>query len=198
MRKFPRQRTAFCSPFLSDQQVRILVQKYRARDARQPITDAQILIAGENLMRGIDLRSNLRLIYQWKLESFLRRFQWAQEFPDGVSDDMLIKAVAAARIANPSDISSVRIALTAFTTIRYVGVPVASAFLTAMHPKSFTVIDRQAYKSLGAKFRDGISEYLDYLSFCHAEAARLAVELREHDQALWQYGADLGRGRSGH
>ena len=182
----------FRSPFSDAHQVRDLVRRYLLRDANQPITDAQILAAGAAILRGEDLRGNLRLVFRWKLESFLPRFPWVRSFPDSIPDATLINAVAIARKALPTDKASVRAALQKLDDIPYVGVPVASAFMTAMHPDRFTVTDRQAYKSLGCAFQDGISEYLEYLAFCHAEAKRLAVTLREHDQALWQYGKDLG------
>jgi hypothetical protein len=80
--------------------------------------------------------------------------KWVREFPDGVSDVALNDAIRAARKAvdNPFDEKLVRAALIAFDKMKYVGVPVASAFLTAMAPTKFTIIDRQAFKALGTPF----------------------------------------------
>jgi len=79
----------------------------------------------------------------------------------------------------------IRAAIEAFKDIHGVRVPVASAFLTAMDPEQFTIIDRQAYKALGVKFRDGTSEYLEYLG------KRLGFTLQESGQM--QPAAEHGR-----
>jgi hypothetical protein len=162
---------------------------------QNPISRDQVFAAGKNLLSSIDVRSNLRFIYRWKLRSFARRFKWVNEFPDGISDTVLNDAILAAQkaVQNPSDKSLVRAALKAFGQMQGVGVPVASAFLTAMDPTQFTIIDRQAFKTLGAAFHARISDYLEYLWFCRGEAARLSVTLNEHDRALWQRGVEIGR-----
>lgn len=93
-------------------------------------------------------------------------------WPDGIPEEELREALSAAQKATASDEASIRDALQKLDNLPKVGVPVASAFLTAMHPEQFTVIDRQAYKALGVEFREDISEYLRYLEFCRQEAAR--------------------------
>jgi hypothetical protein len=69
-----------------------------------------------------------------------------------------------------------------------VGILVATAFSTGMHPLTFTIIDRRAYRTLNVDFHDPIpiDEYLHYREFCRDQATRLAVSLREYDHALWQ------------
>jgi len=86
-------------------------------------------------------------------------------------------------------------ALRAFDDLPWVGIPVASAFLTALHPCRFTVIDRQAYKALSVDFPGYLKpdEYRAYLSFCRRQAADLGVSLRVYDRALWQLGWERGR-----
>ena len=71
------------------------------------------------------------------------------------------------------------------------------AAILAMHPSALTVIDRQAYKALGALFRDPIPvpEYLNYVRFCREHSDRFGVTMREYDQALWQSGSDTGSRR---
>ncbi len=198
------QPTAFRPVFKGAQEVRDLIQRrIKERNAKPTpgrIEREQVFEAGRNLLRGIDVRSNLRCIYRWKLGSFVRRFKWVKDFPDGVSEQVLNNAVSLAQkaVENPLDKDSVRTALEAFKALRGVRVPVASAFLMAMDRERFTIIDRQAYKALGAPFRDSISEYLEYLWFCRSEAARLSVTLEEHDRALWQRGVEIGPQRRGH
>jgi hypothetical protein len=152
-----------------------------------------VLAAGASLLRNVDIRSNLRFIFRWKLQSFKNRFPWVRAWPDGIPEEKLSEAVTAAQKATMSNEESIRDALQKLDNLPYVGVPVASAFLTAMHPEKFTVIDRQAYKALGADFRQDVSEYLRYLKFCQQQAARFKVSLRDHDRALWQFGAEIPR-----
>jgi hypothetical protein len=116
-----------------------------------------------------------------------------QKFPEGVPREILSDALVAARRAKASDEDSVRRAFQAFTAVKGVRIPTASAFLATIRPKQFTIIDRWAYKALGVEFRSGVGEYLSYLRFCHQEAAKWGIALREYDQALWQYGVELTR-----
>ncbi len=151
----------------------------------------QAFAAGAELRSGTgDIRVQLRCIYRWKLNAFVHRF-----IPDKVPDELLNNAVVLARaaIANPDDEAAVCAVLVAFKAIRGVSVPVASAFLMAMDKDRFTIIDRQAYKTLGVSFRDGIAEYIAYLWFCRRETARLGVSLEDYDRALWQRGVVIGR-----
>jgi hypothetical protein len=155
-------------------------------------------IAGENLQRRIGVRANLRVIYRWKLKAFFHRFRWVGEFPDKVSDESLNKALEAALKARALDEPSIRTALEAFISINGVRVPTASAFLTAIRPEEFTIIDRQAYKALGVEFSDGIAEYLKYLRFCHHEANRWGSPCVSMTGLYGQYGVELAsRGQQG-
>ncbi|MCC6948333.1 MAG: hypothetical protein IT539_11255 [Bradyrhizobiaceae bacterium] len=198
-----RQPTKFRSTFKDAQEVCDLIGRRETEKKAKPTSDRvqreEAYEAGQNLLLGLNVRASLRCIYRWKLGSFVRRFKWVKIFPDNVSDQMLDNAVSLARkaIENSNDKDSVREALEALTAIRGVRVPVASAFLMAMDPKRFTIIDRQAYKALGVEFRDGILDYLEYLWFCRREAERLRVTLEEHDRALWQRGVELGRLKRG-
>jgi hypothetical protein len=146
-----RQRTEFHSVFKSAQEVRDLIKRREAEKKAKPTSDRiqreQAFEAGKNLLRGVDVRVNLRCIYRWKLGSFVRRFEWVKAFPDGVPVKLLDNAVLLARraIENPHDKDSVREALEAFTAIRGVRVPVASAFLMAMNPERFSIILPRSY-----------------------------------------------------
>jgi hypothetical protein len=189
--------TPFRSPFSTIQQIHDLLKRQKEASLGKPenkpkFEDARI--AGENLQRRIDVRSNLRVICRWKLKAFFHRFRCVGEFPDKVSDESLNKALEARALDEPS----IRTALEAFISIKGVRVPTASALLTAIRPEEFTIIDRQAYKALGVEFSDGIAEYLKYLRFCHREANRWGITLRDHDRAVWQYGVELAsRGQQG-
>jgi hypothetical protein len=178
----------FVTPFRDSEHAVACTRRYLERDAGQPIRDAEVLTAGQNLLRGVEVRANLRLVFRWKLESFIHRFEWVRSFPDNIEDAVLDCALQVARNFNNSD----AIMVSVLDAIPRVGVPVASAFLTAMYPERFTVTDRQAYRALQRRFRETASEYLEYLAFCRSEASRLGMSLRDHDRALWWHGAQLG------
>jgi hypothetical protein len=182
----------FHSPFSSVADIRPLLQRHRADDAKAKVRDQQAFAAGKQLLEGARVRKNISIIFRWKLQSFYR-FPWVRAFPEESSDEDINLAVARARDARASDEASVSEAILAFTRLRRVGIPVASAFLAAMHPRQFTVMDRQAYKALQVSFRPSIPGYLKYLQFCRREAKRLGVSLRKHDEALWQYGKQMRR-----
>jgi thermostable 8-oxoguanine DNA glycosylase len=186
----------FCSPFNSANEVRVHIERRRAeREAsprkRNPIRREEAFAAGTNVDRGIDVRMNLKKIYKWKMKAFQR---FHLDFPDRITDEELNTAIEAARnaIRNPQDKRAVFVALDALKSLRGIGVPTASAILTAMNHKDFAIIDRQAFKALGVqRFRARIEDYIDYLRFCRNEAERLGVSLDCHDQALWQRGREI-------
>jgi hypothetical protein len=120
-----RSTTPFRSPFSSIQQIHNLMKRQAEHSAtkgkskgKYKYQDAQI--AGENLRRGGDVRSNLRVIYQWKLKAFLW-LSWVREFPDNVPDELLNKVLATALKATASDEPSIRAALAAFIAIKGCG-----------------------------------------------------------------------------
>jgi hypothetical protein len=129
-----RQPIEFQRAFENAEQVCELIR--RREQERDPYSAdrKKIFDAGKNLLDDINMRSmrsNLRDIYRWKLRAFEHRFKWVRDFPDGVSDVAPNDAIRAARKAvdNPFDEELVRAALVAFDKMKYVGVPVASAFL---------------------------------------------------------------------
>jgi hypothetical protein len=68
-----------------------------------------------------------------------------------------------------------------------VNVPVASAILTAIDQRRYTVIDFRALEGLGVKgIVVSINFYLEYLRFCRRCAKLSKVSLRNLDRALWQ------------
>jgi hypothetical protein len=184
----------FVAPFDSREDVRKLIEE-RAREKgddlkeANPISRSEATAAGKGLVHGIDVMNNLRLVYRWKM----RRFRWtkgAKAFLAMTLNPSLERALSKAReaIQNPLNQESSREALEIFTDLPGVRVPVASAFLTAMDPHNFTIIDRRAFRALNAPFRAKIADYIDYLWFCRADAKRLGVDLNDYDQALWQKG----------
>ena len=87
-------------------------------------------------------------------------------------------------------------AVAVLTALRGVGIPMASAILTAINPERYTVLDFRALESLGIKnWRDSFAFYVTYLEACRELAARHGKSLRTLDRALWQWSKEQGDGR---
>lgn len=86
----------------------------------------------------------------------------------------------------------------ALTSLKGIGVPVASAFLLFVDPDRFTLIDVRAWQALlDAGYFDQelsetptVEEYLLYLGACWALANQYDVKLRTLDMALWALGGE--------
>jgi hypothetical protein len=114
-RKPVRQPVEFHIAFQSAKQVCDLIRRReeerKAKKQKENLVDRKdVFAAGKKLLNGINVRSNLRFVYQWKLRKFVRRFKWARDFPDGISDAVLKDAIQAARraVKNPFDEEIVR------------------------------------------------------------------------------------------
>ena len=82
-----------------------------------------------------------------------------------------------------------RTAVAVLCGLHGVGVPMASAFLTAINPLRFTIIDWRALKALAVKKSVvTIDDYLEYLAYCRTQAERIEFSLRDLDRALWVVG----------
>ena len=89
-----------------------------------------------------------------------------------------------AATAAPNDQTAVE----ALIELSGVGVPVASAILTAIYPNRYTIIDFRALEALGTNTTNrSVSFYLRYLRHCRETAEMYGVSLRQLDRALWQW-----------
>ena len=150
--------------------------------------------AGKRILQGglsdHDLKENLKIIIYWKSPRVIHYFY----DDDGNSPEKIRKAVEKATAPT----STVQEAVVALTGLRGVGVPVASAILTAIFPDRYTVIDFRALEALGHDAA-GIEFYRHYLEFCRelAESGKVHLQadlpaptaLRALDRALWQWSA---------
>jgi hypothetical protein len=142
--------------------------------------DARASDAGIALRSGADIRTNLGTIVDWKLESF-KHFK-PERLLDENSEEELVDAVRLATEAK-TERSGIAVLIGLFG----VGIPVASAILTAMFPLRYTVIDKRALASVDHPTNPGtLCFYLRYLAECRRLAALYNVELRTLDRALWQ------------
>jgi hypothetical protein len=98
--------------------------------------------------------------------------------------------------------SNLRDALSALQGLKGVGLPMASAILTAIYPDRYTVIDFRALEALDYAIR-GNDFYIAYLEFCRSlarsgviaaqEGKPAPTALRALDRALWQWSANGGK-----
>src|ERR1043166_6369023 len=130
------------------------IKLYAARYS-YPI-DAGFFEAGRRIAQGECTRANLIKIFRWKTGG--RGARRLDRNTDTEIADALRLAVEA---------QTGRAAISVLTGLCGVDVPVASAILTAIKPKEYTVIDFRALEALGSesKYRS-VEFYLEYLASC--------------------------------
>ena len=181
-------------PFNDQRTILHWVARYHEEEDGSEYPDGTALDAGLRILHGELTGANARAIYRWKMQSYLKRFDWVRDFPSPNTDDEITRALRVA-VAAARNETAARIAMDALCNLRGVKTPVASAFLTAIHPELFTVIDRQVYKSLGHELSASVStdEYFYYLTFCRDKARDYQVSLRNLDRALVMFGTEMGK-----
>jgi hypothetical protein len=150
--------------------------------------------AGSRILQGglseNDLKDNLKKIIYWKSPRVVH-------YIDGNPPEKIREAIEKATAPD----ATLQEAIVALTGLRGVGLPVASAILTAIFPHRYTVIDFRALEALGHDAA-GIEFYRQYLEFCRELAESGTVHpqadcpapttLRALDRALWQWSASKG------
>jgi hypothetical protein len=146
--------------------------------------DSEAFAAGKDIAGGNYSRENLNDIVRWKSA---RRIALLCDN----TDEDIARTLQFATAPSTSEGSAVEV----LDNLRGVGVPVASAILTAINPLRYTVIDFRALESLGvAKWPKGsIAYYVAYLSACRDLARQYNKPLRTLDRALWQWSKERGR-----
>ena len=144
--------------------------------------------AGRVILNGDRSLSSLTTIVHWKSPRIVPHLIKNSE------DDLRVALDIAVNHTNVEE------ALTALTKLYGVGIPVASAILTAIHPDRYTVIDFRALEALGST---DVTFYVAYLDFCRNLAEQNAVpaqidlpaptKLRALDRALWQWSKNMAK-----
>jgi len=137
-------------------------------------SDDASLLAGKRIASGDYSREHLRIIVNWKSP---RRAALIDDNTDG---DIAVALQFAATLTTPE-----AMAIAVLTALHGVGIPMASAVLTAINPNRYTVLDYRALESLGiTNWSETVSFYVAYLEACRALAARHETSLRNLDRAL--------------
>ena len=143
--------------------------------------DDDALHAGRQIVCGNYSRDNLKVIVNWKSP---RR---AALIEDNKDDHI---AVALKFASSPSTPEAMAVAV--LTALHGVGIPMASAILTAIDPERYTVLDYRALESLGiTNWPETIGFYVAYLNACRQLASVHGKSLRTLDRALWQWSREL-------
>jgi hypothetical protein len=167
------------TPSQTRDKIKSLASDY-LRENNGAAKDKNALGAGAALRSGVDIPNNLRVIHDWKLESF--QYLNPSALLEKNSKEEMADAVRLVTQANTP-----RAAVAILIGLSGIGIPTASAILTVMYPDRNTVIDKRALKSLGHSANPNTIEfYLQYLAACNNLAVLYNVDLRTLDRALWQ------------
>jgi hypothetical protein len=143
--------------------------------AQYPPEDDPAFDAGKKIVAGNYSRANLDVIVNWKSH---RRAELIAKNTDTEIAEALRIAVSA---------EEPRTAFAVLMGLSGVAVPMASAILTSLDQKRYTIIDWRALEALGVPDWDiTLNFYLEhYFPECRRLARAAGVNLRTVDRALW-------------
>jgi hypothetical protein len=152
---------------------------------RYPQEDDELALeAGRRIAAGEYSRANLSTIFKWKTGG-RGAVRLAKNTDEEIADSLRLAL----------DAITDRCAIAVLTGLCGVHVPVASAIMTVLKPKTYTIIDYRALEALSYVGNyHSIEFYLLYLLFCRQLARRLGIDLRRLDRALWQWSKEKNDG----
>jgi hypothetical protein len=83
------------NPFIDRQQVEFLERRY-IEDSRHKdkISDEVAFAAGKCIRNNSNVGESLGKIFQWKLQTFRKRFRWVTAFPQGICDERIERTIS--------------------------------------------------------------------------------------------------------
>jgi hypothetical protein len=131
-------------------------------------------------------------ILDWKLGAQRGRSKrwWAFN-----NDDLVRQITALAlNIVHPDTDYQLQLRAGILSTMRGVGVPVASAVLALVFPSEYAVIDFRVWRQLFEEEKKVffIPDYRRYMRALRPLAARLGWDVQEVDHAIWEYDRRVG------
>ncbi len=175
----------FTDPFTSREEILKLERGYITVDSQY---DRRAKEAGERLCKKYSFE-DFKTILQWKLSAFPWIIPRIENERAGRRKEMDSETTEALILAKNS--KHERNAIAILDGLPSVGVPAASALMTWISPKRYTVIDVRALESLKVKkYNLNLDFYIRYLQFCLKASKKHRVSLRTYDRALWQKSKD--------
>jgi hypothetical protein len=149
--------------------------------------DNDALLAGKRIASGDYSLDNLKVIVNWKSR---RR---AALIDDNKDDHIAVALKFASASSTPE-----AMAVAVLTALHGVGIPMASAILTAINPERYTILDFRALQSLEvANWSESVGFFVSYLEACRELAAKHGKSLRALDRALWQWSKEQSDVKNG-
>jgi hypothetical protein len=171
----------------NETQLQQLAEDYFRENTGELERETRAFEAGKKIRQGDISIENLEVIVKWKSPRVVHYL--CKNSPNQIS-------AALERVVVPE--TSVQDAIEALMALHGVGLPVASAILTAIFPERYTIIDFRALEALGQRVHDE-KFYEEYLAFCKRLADSGVIKpqvefpaptaLRALDRALWQWSA---------
>lgn len=139
--------------------------------------DADAFDAGARIRAGDFSVANLEQVVRWKSNRRIKLI--SENHPDEVADALRLAMAA----------QQPRSAFAVLMGLRGVGMPMASAILTAIDQNKYTVVDFRAQDALSIPDANvDLNFYLThYLPECVRLASKAVVSLRNFDRALWSW-----------
>jgi thermostable 8-oxoguanine DNA glycosylase len=126
-------------------------------------------------------------ILRWKLATQYGR----QRAYRAQNTDEIIHEVTrlALNIAHKDEDYELELRVTILTSLRGVGVPVASAVLALVYPENYAVIDFRVWRQIFGENRNtfSIGDYKRYMKEIRRLASELDWPCQEVDHAIWEY-----------
>jgi hypothetical protein len=149
-----------------------LVAEYMASEGQG---DREMEAAGRRIAGGDFSRANFESVCRWKSA---RPIRLLTNNTDTEIEHALKTAVSA---------KEVKAAVNALIALSGVAVKMASAILTAIDPKRYTVLDFRALEALGVDDDDDVDFYVLYVEACRSISGKYGVGMRDFDRANWQW-----------
>lgn len=147
--------------------------------------DDEAFEAGRRIAQGQVDRETLKVIMRWKSK---RRVKLIDKNTDS--------EIATALQVSTSSATTEQEAVKILDKLHGVGIPMASAILTAINPEKYTILDYRALESLGVnRWPNTVTYYLEYLTACRELVLKYGKTLRNFDRALWQWSKEKSKAK---
>lgn len=143
-------------------------------------------------------RKDLDPVFRWKLRSQYGRVR--KKLEQNSDERFQVVTRLAFSIALDDKDLELELRTAVLTTLRGVGVPVASAILALVEPENYCVIDFRVWRQMFGEDRRAfeVGHYKDYVDQVRKLAAELGWTPQETDAAIWERDRRFAKRSSGH